>query len=153
MKRTLIPVDASLRSYDARAVSDGNATTTGKSDLVQQQFREEADINTIVRRFGLTGELPQGAVQGIFGDFTGISDYESAVERIEQARAGFQAIAPEVRERFRNDPGVFLKYAESLSPQEFERMLEGVPPEDKAGVKQPDGSRGGGVIPPEEVST
>lgn len=93
------------------------AVNTGRETLVQQQFKEETDINTIIRRFGL-GEAPTYA-QGVYGDFTGISDYYTAREAIERAEAGFMKLPAEARDKFNNDPGRFLEYAERVTPDEL----------------------------------
>lgn len=108
-----------LRDYDPRAHSDAHAVETGRDTLVQQQFREEVNINTIVRRFGLTGELPGGREDGMFGDFTGIEDLSSAIERVDEVRRRFQGLDPLVRERFANDPLRMYRELASLTDEEL----------------------------------
>src|SRR5262249_43129650 len=51
-------------------------------DRTQQQFKEECDINTIVRNFGVTGEMPQTTAAPMQGDFTEVTDYQSAMQLI-----------------------------------------------------------------------
>lgn len=109
----------SLRKYSARAVSDSVALHTGSESSVQQQFAKEVDINTIVRRFGITREMPSGLGGGVYGDFTGITDFDSAVAAVERAQAGFLALDPEVRDRFGNDPGAYLEYVDGLTDEEL----------------------------------
>lgn len=140
------PRPASLRGYDAALVSDETGVDTGSESLVQQHFVDEVDINTIMRRYGVTRELPLGPATGIYGDFTGISDYESAVERVEGARERFMKLPASVRERFRNDPGELIRAAENLPEEEFLGMFEATPP---APVAPVEGSSGG-VIPPSD---
>jgi len=93
---------------------------TGRETIVQQQFMDEVDINTIVRRFGLTREMPSGVEGGVYGDFTGISDYESALAAVERAQEGFMTLSPEVREKFANDPGEYLAHVAGMSDEELE---------------------------------
>lgn len=88
---------------------------TGSESFVQQQFAEEVDINTIIRRFGL-GQAP-AYVEGIYGDFTGVTDFYSAREAVQRAERNFMQLPVEVREKFENDPGKFLEYAEAV-PEE-----------------------------------
>lgn len=114
-----IPLDASLRSYDSAVVSDETATETGPDSVVQQQFLDDADINVIMRRYGMTSAMPSGVAGGVYGDFTGITDYESAVAAIERAQEGFMKLPPEVRERFDNDPAQVIRMAESLDVDGF----------------------------------
>lgn len=94
---------------------------TGEDSLVQQQFKDEVDINTIIRRFGLGG-APAYA-QGVYGDFTGITDYWSAREAVAKAEAGFLALPAEARDKFDNDPGRFLEYAEGVTEDEMIEYL------------------------------
>lgn len=109
------------RAYDARGVCKRSAVDCSHGrNLVQQQFRDEADVNTIVRRFGLTPQSRPVERQGVYGDFTGITDYESAVAAIERARRSFGALPPDVRERYGNDPGRFLDEASQLSEEELD---------------------------------
>lgn len=119
-----IPLNASLRSYSSRAVSDATAADEDDESLVQQQFKDEVDINTIVRRFGLTREMPSGIAGGVYGDFTGIQDYEGAVAAIEKAHEGFMKMPPELRERFGNDPGKLIAFAQSVDAEQFVRAFE-----------------------------
>lgn len=119
-----------LRGYDAKEVSRVTATHTGSESLVQQHLKDEVDINTIMRRFGVTDQLPLGPRTGIYGDFTGISDYESAVERVRGAQERFMELPAEIREKFRNDPGELIAAANSMPPEEFEALFAApeVPP-------------------------
>lgn len=92
--------------------------------LTEQHHKDEVDVTTIVRRFGLTGQMPKLRVGGVYGDFSGITDYESAREALERADDGFLALEPEVRARFGNSTAQFLRYADH-DPEEFERRMQG----------------------------
>lgn len=76
----------------------------------QQQFAEEVDINTIVRRFGLTGELPENVPAVLQGDFEGVHDFQSAMNLVVAARESFDAMPAAVRAEFLNDPQRFLEF-------------------------------------------
>lgn len=117
-----------LRGYDAAAVSRDTATDTGPVTAVQQAFAEEVDINTIMRRFGVTREFPSGMRQGTYGDFTGVHDYQSALEAVQRAEQGFLALDPDLRAEFGNDPGAYLQHLESLSDEELAELEEPAPP-------------------------
>ena len=45
-------------NYDVDEVSAETGLACFDESLTQQQFKEESDINEIVRRFGLTGQTP-----------------------------------------------------------------------------------------------
>lgn len=82
---------------------------TGLSLTVQEQA-EDADINTIVRRFGLTGQLPENVAIPRTGDFTTITDYHGAMNIVAAADSAFMEMPANVRARFDNDPGKFLDF-------------------------------------------
>lgn len=109
-----------LRGYDPVAVADATAVDcTGDKCIVQQGFAEDCDVNVIMRRFAGLGAMPAPRVDaGVYGDFTGIHDLESAVKAVERAQAGFMTLAPEVRERFRNDPVEFARFVSSAPDDE-----------------------------------
>lgn len=78
--------------------------------LAQQSFKDDADINVMLERFKVTGVMPQGVVMPTYGDFTGISDYRSAVAAINKAQNAFMDMPANVRARFDNDPQKFLEF-------------------------------------------
>nr|QJB20123.1 MAG: internal scaffolding protein [Microvirus sp.] len=76
----------------------------------QQQFKEECDINTILKRFGVTGHLPLTTKQPLAGDFTEIDDYQSAVEAVRAAQQNFMTLPASTRSKFHNDPQQFVDF-------------------------------------------
>ena len=117
--------ESAVPGVSARELSDLTASVPNPDDLVlvQQHLKDEVDVNTIVKRFGITGNLPLGPDTGVYGDFTGISDFESAVERISGARERFMRLPASVRERFGNDPGQLIRMAQELPEEEFNRRI------------------------------
>lgn len=77
-----------------------------------QASKDECDINVIVRRFGLTGQLPQGARLPTYGDFAEgvIYDYGSALRAVREADAAFMALPAQIRSHFANDAGSFVEF-------------------------------------------
>lgn len=124
-ERVVTEPPVSLRGYDAKAASLDTSIDTGSESKVQQHLGVEVDVNTIMRRHGITGALPLGPATGVYGDFTDISDYESAVERVRGAEKRFQELPAEVRERFKNDPGLLIKKATEMEPDAFEALFVG----------------------------
>ncbi|QXP08093.1 MAG: internal scaffolding protein [Arizlama microvirus] len=96
----------------------------GKS-RTKQSFKAECDINRIMKRFKKTAgaefldmcDSPSG---GVYGDFTGISDYQSALAQVKQAEASFEALPWQLRKRFDHDPGAFLDFV--LDPKNSEEL-------------------------------
>lgn len=89
------------------------------SRAVQSQ-KEEADINTIVRNFGVTGKLPVSVRTPMYGDFTEVQDYRSSLEAIREAERSFLAMPSELRARLNNDPQRFLEWC--ADPGNLEEM-------------------------------
>jgi hypothetical protein len=81
-----------------------------EGSVTQQQFKEEADINVIVRRFGLTGELPENPRPPMSGDFTNVSDFASAMLAVRKAEEGFMEFPAELRYRFHNNPQEMVSF-------------------------------------------
>lgn len=107
-----IPEFRTPYNYDSAEVSRKTALVIPEDEecVVQQHHREEADINTIVRRFGLTGELPAPWGAPTFGDFTQATDFHSAQNMVIAAREEFERLPAEIRERFGHDPQQLLAF-------------------------------------------
>lgn len=80
-------------------------------DLTQQSSKDECDINLIVERAKrgaavshLSGKAP------MYGDFTSIPSYVDAMNIVNRARSAFMSMDAFVRERFGNDPELFLRF-------------------------------------------
>lgn len=80
--------------------------------LAQQNFADDADINTIVGRFLRTGELPPENPLFSYGDFTGVVDYHTALNSVIAAQDAFMSLPAQLRIRFDNDPAQFLAFIE-----------------------------------------
>lgn len=106
-----VPFVRSPYNYDVNEASDeAGLDCSGDKGRTQQSFAEEVDINTIVKRFGLTGELPENIPQVMTGDFEGVYDFQSAMDLVVQARESFMAMPADVRTRFDNDPHKFVDF-------------------------------------------
>jgi len=110
--------------------------------LTEQHHKDEVDITTIVRRFGMTGALPRTTVEGVYGDFSGITDFETAREAVERAQSNFQALDSGRRDRFRNDPGYFFQLA-NHDPEKFAVLWDGPPQVDVVTSAPAEGAPGG----------
>lgn len=106
-------------NYDSDAVAKACGTVFDPDeDRTQQQFAEEADINTIVKRFGLTGELPSPVSVPMTGDFTGATDFHTAMNLVVQADSEFMRLPAELRRRFEHDAGNLLAFLEDPANRE-----------------------------------
>lgn len=91
--------------------------------LAIQSAKDEADINTIVRRFGLTGELPGDLDMPQSGDFTNIPDFHTAMNLIRETQEEFLRVPAEIRARFNNDPQRFMQFVEDDVNRDEARKL------------------------------
>lgn len=98
-------------NYDMNEAGDETGLDCSvEPSMTKQSFAEEADINTIVRRFGLTGQLPENVRMPTYEDFTGVTDFKSAMDALALARESFEEMPAHVRERFDNDPHQFVEF-------------------------------------------
>lgn len=117
-----------IGSYDAKKASVQTGLFCKDDSRAIQSQRDEADINTIVRNFGLTGQLPQGVRVPTYGDFEGLDNYQEALEAIRAADASFKAMPADVRSRFDNNPAKFVAFcSDSANLEEMRKLGLAVP--------------------------
>lgn len=117
------PFFATPFNIDANDWSDQHGLNCKDPSLAQQQFKDECDINTIVDRFHLSGEMPQVLDLPSYGDFTGIFDYQSAMNQLVTARETFMSLPAKVRSRFHNDPQEFVAFCSDAENTDEARKL------------------------------
>lgn len=100
----------SAYNYDMDVATLETAVHFPEETIAKQSFAEEVDINTIVKRFGLTGQLPSNIRMPSYGDFTQVTDFHDAMDAIVQAQEAFYAMPANVRARFHNSAGEFVDF-------------------------------------------
>lgn len=100
----------SIFNYDPDEVSLATAWSSDQPSLTQQQFKDEVDINTIAKNFGMTGNLPSAVYAPTYGDFENIEDFQTALHAIQDASASFMALPANVRERFKHNPAALVEF-------------------------------------------
>lgn len=113
----------SMFNYDADAVSAETGLACQDPSRAQQQFRDECDINVILERFNITGQLPVVSLAPEFGDFTGVYDYQTALNAVMAAEESFDQLPARVRERFANDPAAFVDFCLDEANRDEMRQL------------------------------
>lgn len=108
--------------YDLAEASDESATVNLLPSLTVQDDLMDSDINVIVARFGLTGHLPNNVRVPQYGDFTGVTDYQSAVQAVRDADSAFLELPPDIRAKFNNNPQHLLEFA--AQPLNNEQMYQ-----------------------------
>jgi len=97
-------------NYDRDAASNESGLACEEPSLTQQHFKDETDINNILRQFNITGLLPEAPLSPRYGDFSGIGDYQSALNAVIAAEDEFMALPAEIRARFENDPAQLIDF-------------------------------------------
>lgn len=117
------PFVRSPYNYDVDEASSESGLLCLDPTLAVQDQRDEVDINTIVRRFGLTGQLPDNVRAPVYGDFDGVSDYQSAMNAVLAADAAFMTMPAEVRARFGNSAQEFVAFcSDEKNAEEMKKL-------------------------------
>lgn len=128
----------SAYNYDGDLASLEAGLSCADKSLAVQSAAEECDINTIVKRFGLTGQLPSGVRAPTYGDFTEVVDFQTAMNAIATARESFDTLPAHVRARFQNDPAAFVDFcsddANRAEAVKLGLVFEGESGEESGGV-------------------
>lgn len=109
--------------YTAHLRSEDFGTYASEASATKQEFKDECDINSIMRRYITQGVLPTNVKVGRYGDFSGVGDYRECLETLETARSQFMALPSDVRKRFGNDPAAFLSFVSDKANLEEARKL------------------------------
>lgn len=82
--------------------------------LTIQSEKDACDIDKIVSKFKTTGlmtNVRQDTPQ--YGDFSEVTDYQTALIRIQEADEAFMTLPAAIRKRFDNDPGKLIQFLEN----------------------------------------
>ncbi len=91
--------------------------------LAKQSFREECDINTIMKKYEKTGLIEHlNRHQGDYGNFIGYEAYHESLNKLLAAQEAFASIPSSIRRKFGNDPAEFLEFAQN--PENLDQMIE-----------------------------
>jgi phage internal scaffolding protein len=132
-------------NYDRDDVSLVTGLACPEDSLAIQSAEEESNINTIVRKFGLTGEMPGQVALPQSGEFHNIPDFHTAMNLIRTTQEAFLRVPAEVRARFGNDPQALMTFVEDESNRDEARRLGLLKPEIPVSVVPPSGTPDGGA--------
>lgn len=117
-----------------------------------QQFKDEADINVLIGRYMRTGfyynpmQTPTQKRMPQFGDYSALGDFQEQQQRILDVYDDFARLPAKVRERFGNNPALFVEFAGDPANTEeciklgiFEREKAAAEPVAAEAVKVGDG--------------
>lgn len=96
-------------AYDGSRVSVPLVCTAAE-DRTQQSFKDECNINVLMKRYEKTGILPQGRdIPMQYADVSAI-DFQSSMDRVALVRGVFSQLDARTRLRFENDPEQMLEF-------------------------------------------
>lgn len=109
-------------------VSKDDRKRDPKEGKTLQQFRDECDVNLIVKKYGdprlfeeamkAQNTLANMTNPPKYGDFSELPDMEEAFQAVREAEAMFMSLPSEVRAKFDNDPikmAEFVQHEENIS--------------------------------------
>lgn len=89
----------------------GITLNCGTEVRTKQEFKNECDINSIMKHWESTGLLAHAsATPPTYGDFNSEIDYQSALNAIISAEESFNDLPSEIRDRMGNDPGRLIDF-------------------------------------------
>lgn len=103
--------------FQKKSIVDGRVvveTVNDEPSLTQQQFKDECDVNNILKRYQTTGEISHLAkTRGVYADFSSVEDYHTSLNKINNAEEAFFQLPAEIRDRFANDPAKLLEFVKN----------------------------------------
>jgi phage internal scaffolding protein len=100
-------------NYDMALASEESGLECKDPSLAQQHMKDECDINILVERFGVTGSMPVAPIEPSYGDFSGVGDYHTALNKIRAADEAFMALPAKIRAKFDHDPNALLNFLQN----------------------------------------
>lgn len=84
---------------------------TGSDSEVQQCFKDECDMNFILRKHQKTGLLDHvNTYKGDYADLSEPVDYQTALNVVISAESAFSSLPSNIRKQFENSPHKFLEF-------------------------------------------
>lgn len=88
----------------ARPVSDFE----GEESRTKSEFQDEVNVNTIARNMIRTQQAALPTGKEAYGDFSSVGDFQSSVNRINDAQESFDSLPAPTRKHFGNDPAQLI---------------------------------------------
>jgi len=98
----------------------------------QQQFGKDADVNNIMAKYRNHGVPPVLRGDAIYADISSMGDYQRSLNLVLAAQQQFDSLSSDVRDRFKNDPALFLQFCGD--PKNADEMI-------KLGLRTPKASK------------
>lgn len=89
-------VNVTVDASDGATIELPNGELLENTDRARQEFKDEADINYMLSRFGITA--PRGAPT--YGEWDDTIDLMTAITAVQEAREGYRKLPSELRDKF-----------------------------------------------------
>lgn len=92
------------------------STHIDNESMTKQSFKQECDINHLLRNYQKTGLIEHVArFNGDYSDLTDVPTYHDAMNKIISADEAFSLLPSEIRNKFKNNPSEFLAFVSDES--------------------------------------
>lgn len=101
-----------------------HSISTGTKTKVQQNFKDDTNVNKIVQRFSQTGELPMGQQSApLYLDHTQYGDFTEMLNKVTHVKQAFDKLPAKIRAQFENQPAQMLQFVQNpLNNEEAIKM-------------------------------
>lgn len=125
----------------------------GGPSRTKQAFKDECDINNILRKYEKTGLLTHvAAYNGRYEELPDPIDYQEALHQLRDAEAAFMSLPSRLRRDFDNDPAAFLSFVSSASAEQLVELGLAHPPSTPSRAATPSQSGEQPETPPAQAS-
>lgn len=137
-------------SFRNEQINPVTGEITYPPSMTKQEFKDQCNINKIIKEFTITGQISHisaKAAQGAFLDLPADLDYQTSLNVMIRAEEAFMALPAAIRDRFGHDPAQFLGFvADPANADELIRLGIRTPP-------APPAPGGDGGTPPSSTPT
>lgn len=119
--------------------------------MTKQSFKDESDINVIMRRFQRDGVLPLPKAEPRWEDFTSVDDYHASMNTVKAAEAAFADLPAYIRHAMGNSAENLLEFLSDEENREEAIELGLIPAESKSMPKVGDEAEPPADPPPESA--
>lgn len=116
------PFIRSPYNYDTAAVSLQTGTRNDEASRTVQSESSETDLNVLMRRVMLTGELVGKQMPPPLSEFQDVYDFQSAMNVIRRSQEAFAELPADLRFRFNNDPRLYVDFC--TNPDNLPEMVK-----------------------------
>lgn len=95
---------------------------SGDPGKTKQSMSKACDVNRIMDKFEKTGLIEYSGKNPTYGDFSNVGDYQSALNKVIEAREAFGSLSAKVRARFGNNPAELISFL--ADPKNLKESVE-----------------------------